>query len=103
MNYLELETLKKVSRTSLFLLALQIIAWVIAIMPFYEDYSSGNDAAGSGMAKGFAIMFGTAPSMLFIFFSTFYFVFKKDLALFFKLFSVINYIALLILFSEINW
>jgi hypothetical protein len=36
-------------------LILQVIAWLLILTYFIEDYSTGTDAAGAGMARGFAV------------------------------------------------
>ena len=90
-------------RTAYLILILQVIAWAIAITPFFEDYSSSNDAAGAGMAHGFAILFITLPGMVFIFLSSLYFLFKKGLPKWFKFIAAFYYVGLFALFSAVNW
>ena len=92
----------RISRRAFVILILQSVAWILISTYFLEDYSTGNDAAGAGMARGFAVFFVVVPCMAFIFFTTLYF-FKKKLPTWFRFVSTFNYIALFIVFAQINW
>lgn len=100
---METKEASSMQRKAFWIIILLIVTWGIAITPFFEDYSSGNNAAGSGMAKGFALLFVTVPCMAIIFVSNLFFVFKTDIALRYRLFSMANYLGLFILFNEVNW
>jgi len=84
------------------ILILQVIAWSLILTYFIEDYSTGTDAAGAGMARGFAVFFVVVPCMAFIFFTTFYFL-KQNLPTWFRFVSTFNYMGLFITFAAINW
>jgi len=99
---MEVATGSKTPRKAFVILILQVIAWSIISTYFIENYSDGTDAAGAGMARGFAIFFVVVPCMVFIFFTTFYFL-KQNLPTWFRFVSTINYIGLFIAFAAINW
>ncbi|WP_170252878.1 hypothetical protein [Colwellia echini] len=42
----------KIFSKAIVILLLQVIAWRLILSPYFEDYSAGNDAAGTGLAKG---------------------------------------------------
>jgi len=92
----------RIPRRAFAILILQIVAWVLISTYFFEDYITGNDAAGAGMARGFAVFFVVVPCMAFIFFTTLYF-FKEKLPKWFRFVWTFNYIALFIVFAQINW
>ncbi|MCP3849355.1 MAG: hypothetical protein GY694_03820 [Gammaproteobacteria bacterium] len=87
---------------SFFIIVFQLVAWVVAISPFFSDFT-GSDPAGNGMEKGLTFLFFTVPGMFFIFISNFYLAFKKSLGKWCRYFSVINIIGLLILFGMVDW
>ena len=91
-----------IPRRAFVILISQVIAWSLILTPFFEDYGTGTDASGAGMARGFAIFFVVAPCMAFIFFTTFYFL-KQNLPTWFRFISTFNYIGLFIVFAAINW
>ncbi|WP_323752516.1 hypothetical protein [Marinobacter sp.] len=91
-----------IPRKAFVILVLQAIAWILIFTTFFEDYSTGNDPAGAGMARGFAILLVVVPCMAFVFLTTFYF-FKNNLPTRFKFISAFNYIVLFVVFSSINW
>ncbi len=62
---------------ALSILILQLIAWAVTASSLYGDYSS-SDAAGNGMARGFALMFVAVPGMAFIFVSNFYAICRES-------------------------
>jgi len=99
---MEVSEISRVPKRALVILILQLVSWVLISIYFIEDYSTGNDAAGAGMARGFAVFFVVVPCMTFIFFTTFYF-FKQNLPSWFRLVSTFNYIALFMSFTKINW
>ncbi|MBK1888244.1 MULTISPECIES: hypothetical protein [Marinobacter] len=84
-----------------FILILQLVAWFIALSPLFGDFTS-SDAAGNGMAQGYAFIFATVPGMIFIFLSNFYLAFKKQLKKWCRVVSAINILGLLLLFLVIS-
>lgn len=92
----------KTPRKAFVILVFQIIAWGFISTYFFEDYSTGNDAAGAGMARGFAVFFVVVPCMAFIFFTSLYFL-KQKLPTWFRFVFAFNLIGLFIVFAEINW
>ncbi len=99
---MEIPENSKTPRKALVILILQVIAWSLILTYFFEDYSTGTDAAGAGMARGFAVFFVVVPCMVFIFFTTFYF-YKQNLPTWFRFASTFNYIGLFVTFASINW
>ena len=99
---MEVAESSRIPRRAFVILTLQLVAWVLISISFFEDYSTGNDAAGAGMARGFAVFFVVVPCMTFIFFTTFYFL-KQKLPTWFRFVSTFNYICLFITFAAINW
>ncbi|MBU2972385.1 hypothetical protein KO527_23910 [Pseudoalteromonas sp. C2R02] len=89
-------------RRAFAILILQLVAWILISIYFFDDYSTGNDAAGAGMARGFAVFFVVVPCMAFIFFTTLYF-FKRMLPTWFRFVLTFNYVALFLVFAQINW
>ena len=79
----------------------QVIAWLLILVTFFQDFSASNDAAGAGMVSGLAILFIIFPCMAFVFFTSFYF-FKKNIHTRFKFISVFNYIGLFLAFAVIS-
>ncbi len=92
----------KTPKQAFVILILQVIAWSLILSCFTEDYSTGNDAAGTGMARGFAVFFVMVPCMVFIFFTTVY-VLKQRLPAWFRFTSLFNYMALFLTIAAINW
>jgi len=92
----------RIPRRAFAILILQLVAWILISIYFFEDYSTGNDAAGAGMARGFAVFFVVVPCMAFIFFTTLYFL-KKMLPTWVRFVATFNYITLFIVFAQINW
>ncbi len=99
---MEVAESSRIPRRAFAILTLQLVAWILISIYFFEDYSTGNDAAGAGMARGFAVFFVVVPCMTFIFFTTFYFL-KQKLPTWFRFVSTFNYIGLFITFAAINW
>lgn len=79
----------------------QVIAWLLILVTFFQDFSASNDASGAGMASGLAILFVVFPCMAYVFFTSFYF-FKKDIPTRLKFVSVFNYLGLFLAFSVIS-
>ncbi len=72
----------------------QVLAWVVAIAPFFGDYT-GSDPAGNGMSEGLSILFISFPALIFVFFSSVYVMSLKSLKKLYKIFSLGNIIVLL--------
>lgn len=85
----------------MFLLFLQLIAWGFALAPYGWEYS-GSDPAGRGMAKGYALLMFTVPAVIFVFFSNWYFLVKKNLPVMFKAFFLVNIVGLAFLYFNFN-
>jgi hypothetical protein len=84
------------------ILMLQMIAWSFILSPYYESYGTGSDAMGNGLARGLGLLLVGVPCMIFVFFTTFYF-FKKNLPIWFRYISALNYVGLLLIFIDIDW
>ena len=93
---------QRVPRKALVILTFQIIAWLVILSNFFSDFSSGTDAAGAGLARGFALLLVDVPCMFFIFITTFYF-FIKTLPTWFRYIATFNYVGLFTLVISINW
>lgn len=93
---------QRIPRKAFVILSFQIIAWLAILSNFFSDFTSNNDAAGAGIAHGFAILLVTVPCMVFIFFTTFYF-FKKSLPTRFRYVATFNYVGLFTLAMSISW
>ncbi|MBU2871390.1 hypothetical protein [Colwellia sp. E2M01] len=91
-----------IPRKAFVILFFQLIAWGFILISFFDDYSVGYDAAGAGMARGFAVFFVDVPCMFFIFLSTFYFL-KDNLPKWFRYISIFNYFGVFLVFASINW
>ncbi|TYK64862.1 hypothetical protein [Colwellia echini] len=99
---MEIAESSKTPKKAYVILTFQAITWALIISHFFEDYITGTDAAGSGMARGIGVFFFVVPSMIFIFCTTFYFL-KKNLPAWFRFVSTFNYIGLFLTFAAINW
>ena len=84
------------------ILILQTIAWSFILSPYFENYSAGSDAMGNGLARGLGLILVGVPCMIFVFFTTFYFL-KKSLPTWFRFISTFNYIGLFLVFATTNW
>ncbi|UZE94590.1 hypothetical protein [Alkalimarinus alittae] len=78
----------------------QVIAWLLILTPFFEDFSASNDAAGAGMAGGLSILFVVFPCMAFVFVTSFYY-FKKNIPTRFRVMSAFNYLGLFLVLAVI--
>lgn len=83
------------------IIVFQLIAWFFAVSHFFGDFSS-SDAAGNAMSGGYAVLFVTAPCMIFIFFSNLYLFSKMNLKLIYKYVAIANIVGLIILTFIIN-
>jgi hypothetical protein len=90
------------STIAIILFTFQLIAWVVALNPVFSEYR-GSDPAGNGLAKGLAVLFMTVPCMIYIFGSNIYFVLKKTLSMWYKIYAVMSFLGLIVLYNYINW